>query len=352
MKLVKRIKSISNKLMESAKNCIVKNDIYYIVEDADWAIMHVGKMVTSHLSLKSSITTSCFGIKKSLIHYGSLNTFFKANRINLPHPSNKIIVTIFHIAPSDTRIKLFIKAIKYIDIWHTSCNLTKDKLINLGVSKDRIVVIPLGVELHHFKPIKNKNKIRQELRIPNNKIVIGSFQKDGNGWGKGLKPKLIKGPDIFCDVVEKLSKKYDIFVLLTGPARGYVKKRLEVARIPYKHDFLDESNEVAKYFQAVDLYMVASREEGGPKAILESLASGVPIISTKVGMAPDIIIDNENGFLVDIENIDLLYEKSCELIDNKNLKNKFIQNGLKAIKNYDWQIIAKQYYKELYKELL
>jgi glycosyltransferase involved in cell wall biosynthesis len=310
-------------------------------------------MITSKLiKINSKTTISHHGIKNSIVHYGSINTFFGNKKIRLPHKSNKIIVSWFHVVPNDARCKLINKALKFIDIWHTSCEHTKTNMVNLGIPKDKIVVIPLGIDLNYFTPISTDDKSSKKklLNIPNDKLVIGSFQKDGNGWGEGLEPKLIKGPDIFCDVVEKLSKKYDIFVLLTGPARGYVKKRLDDASISYKHEFFDDPNEVAEYFKAIDLYMVTSREEGGPKSILESMACGIPLISTKVGMAEDIIENGKNGFLVDIENIDGIYNKVCDIIDNSELSSKLVQNGLKTIVNYDWNLIVNKYYEKLYKD--
>ena len=69
--------------------------------------------------------------------------------------------------------------------------------------------------------------------IKKNEIVIGSFQKDGQGWAEGYIPKLIKGPDLFVKSVEIISKEVPIVVLLTGPARGYVKKELSKRKIKF-----------------------------------------------------------------------------------------------------------------------
>jgi len=81
---------------------------------------------------------------------------------------------------------------------------------------------------------------------------------------------------------------------------------------------------VAHYFQLCDMYIISSREEGGPKAVLESMACGVPLISTKVGMAPDIINHGKDGFLCDVEDKDSLF-KYCELlINDEQIKNKII----------------------------
>jgi len=209
------------------KNFISKSKVFYVVENANWSIRHDGLSITKNLNIPSSITTTHYGIKNSIIHYGSINTFIHSKKgLRLPHKSNRIVLTWFHIAPNDSRIKYIPEAIKYVDLWHTSCALTKSKLIQLGVPFDKIIQIPLGVNLNVFSPPKAKERLalRRQFEIPDGKIVIGYYQKDGNGWGEGLDPKLIKGPDIFCDVIENLAKEKNIFVLLTGPARGYVKK--------------------------------------------------------------------------------------------------------------------------------
>jgi glycosyltransferase involved in cell wall biosynthesis len=217
-----------------------------------------------------------------------------------------------------------------------------------------MTVIPLGVNLSVFGVLtpQQKENIRSKLGISKKKIVIGSFQKDGNGWGEGLEPKLIKGPDIFCDVVEKLHQRYDLFVVLTGPARGYVKRRLESSGVPYSHHFLNDPDEVAPYYKALDIYIATGRHEGGPKSLVESLASGVPLVSTKAGMAPDIITDGENGFLCDVDDVDQIVQKSIVVLEDEDKRESIIANGLATARQYGWSVIAKRYEDCLYRRLL
>jgi len=337
------------------KNKIKHRDVYYLVECANWSIDHDGRSITANLrDISSIVTTTHRGIRNSIVHFGSINTFLANGRLNLPHKSNKIVVTWFHVSPSDKRVEMIPEAIKCVDLWHTSCNITRNKLMELGVPKEKITVIPLGVNLAAFSvpTPQQKENIRSKLGISKEKVVVGSFQKDGNGWGEGLEPKLIKGPDILCDAIEQLAKRYDLFVVLTGPARGYVKKRLKEAAIPYLHQFLNDPDDVAEYYKAIDLYIVASRLEGGPKSILESMATGVPIVSTKVGMAPDIISDGENGFLCDVDDVDQIVEKTVRAVEDVTSTAKIIENGLTLVQQFDWQHIAKKYQKDLYLTLL
>lgn len=341
--------------IEFITNRVARKDLYYVVEGANWSIDHDGRSITANLSdLSSAVVTTCRGIRNSIVHFGSVNTFLNNDGPKLPHRSNKIIVTWFHVSPGDKRVEFIPEAAKHVDLWHTSCSITQDKLIGFGVPKEKITVIPLGVNLSFFgvPTPQQKENIRSKLGISKGKVVIGSFQKDGNGWGEGLEPKLIKGPDVFCDVIEKLHRHYDLFVLLTGPARGYVKRRLESSGIPYLHHFLNDPDKVAQYYKALDLYIATGRHEGGPKSLVESLASGVPLVSTKAGMAPDIITDGENGFLCDVDGVDQIVQKSMMILEDEEKKERIVANGLVTAHQFDWNVIAQRYKNCLYRRLL
>jgi len=342
-------------ITEFVTNRTTHKDLYYVVEGANWSIDHDGRSITANLpNLSAAVVTTCRGIRNSIVHFGSVNTFLSDGGPKLPHKSNKIIVTWFHISPGDRRIEFIPQAVKCVDLWHTACSITRNKLIKFGVPEEKITVIPLGVNLSAFgvPTPQQKENIRTELGISKGKIVIGSFQKDGNGWGEGLEPKLIKGPDVFCDVIEKLRQQYDLFVVLTGPARGYVRRRLESSGIPYSHHFLDEPDEVAMYYKALDLYIATGRCEGGPKSLVESLASGVPLVSTKAGMAPDIITDGENGFLCDVDDVDQIVQKSTMILEDLEKKEKIVAKGLATALQYDWNVIAQRYENCLYHRFL
>lgn len=179
----------------------------------------------------------------------------------------------------------------------------RDLTLGTGIDPSKVKVIPIGinVDFFPFRLLQQKQAARVELGIPTSSFVIGSFQKDGEGWEDGLEPKLIKGPDVFLAALDVLKKDVrDIFVLLSAPARGYVKRGLEKMNIPYKHVMIQSYPDISKLFQALDVYLVASRQEGGPKSILESMSSGVPIVSTRIGQAMDLVKHGENGWMVEV----------------------------------------------------
>lgn len=157
---------------------------------------------------------------------------------------------------------------------------------------DKVVQIPLGVDLNRFHPNfgQTRGSLRSILEIPEGAFAIGSFQKDGIGWGAGNEPKLEKGPDIFLETITTLWPIVpNLHVVLAGPARGYVKSGLISAGVPFTDYGMTTPDLISKLYRALDVYLVSSRYEGGPRAILESMASGVPVVSTMVGQAPEVL---------------------------------------------------------------
>jgi len=183
----------------------------------------------------------------------------------------------------------------------------QDLVRSAGVDPAKVFRIPIGIDLEHF-PLGDREArraVRSDLGIPESAFVVGSFQKDGVGFGAGDEPKTIKGPDVLVAVLEQL-RITELFVLLTGPARGYVRRALERANVPYRHVRLPSREELGRAYHALDAYLVTSRQEGGPKSVLEAMATGVPLVSTRVGQAPAIVLDGENGLLADVDDVEAL----------------------------------------------
>ena len=193
-----------------------------------------------------------------------------------------------------------------IQVTHTRMH---DLVLESGIAPEKVRKIYIGVDTDIFSipSAVQRREVRTRFGLPQSAVVIGSFQKDGDGWGAGLEPKRVKAPEILLRTLTLLkASQPDLFVLLSGPARGFVKRGLESAGIPFVHATVADHREVPSLYHALDAYIVASRQEGGPKAILESMASGVPIISTRVGQASELIRHGENGWLADVDDADAL----------------------------------------------
>lgn len=208
-----------------------------------------------------------------------------------PHYLNnkKIVVTIHHIVPEKFNKTDFMERDKYIQKYHVPCKKTYD-FVSMHTKKP-IEIIGYWLNKGLWNPI-NPKAARKELNLPENKFIVGSFQRDTEGHD--LKsPKLEKGPDIFVECVKNIKKEKDnLCVLLGGWRRQYVIKNLQEENIDYIYKKLAPRNELKKMYASCDLYVVSSRYEGGPQAIIETAGMKVPIISTDVGVASDILSEN------------------------------------------------------------
>ena len=335
--------------------------LYYIVPGVNWVLDWVGQYVTSNVQrnhdLKAQVVRSVKNLHGQLVHYGSL--WDLAANIDEPqHKRNWTVGTIFHGQKDQpgftTAITKLLEKQSSFEKIHTASRIMENRLMEWGIPADKLVRIPLGVDLKRFRPATadERVKARYELGIGNDVICIGSFHKDGQGMQEGNEPKLIKGPDILLQVIEQLSKLYPIFVLLSAPARGYVKRGLEKIGARYAHIYKQDFHEIPQLYHALDLYLITSREEGGPEGVLESMASGIPLVTTKVGLAPDVVEHGSNGMLVAVEDVDGLVAAVSQLIESPSQRKQLVAQGQLRIPAYDWREIARQYYHQLYEPIL
>lgn len=222
----------------------------------------------------------------------------------------KVVCSIYHIdfeKFTDKDEKEFYMRDKFVDIYHVISNKTVAELKKL--TNKKIVSIPFWVDQNLFFDIQNKEDLRKKYKFNNQDYLIGSFQRDTEGSDL-INPKLIKGPDIFLKIVTELfQQNNNLKIVLTGKRRNYLIKNFEERGIPYKYFEMVNSTNLNELYNILDLYLVTSRLEGGPQAILECGISKTPILSTNVGVAPEILskksifkIDEFNIAKVDIEH--------------------------------------------------
>jgi glycosyltransferase involved in cell wall biosynthesis len=98
--------------------------------------------------------------------------------------------------------------------------------------------------------------------------------------------------------------------------------------------FLGESpySEMPKYMAVADVFVLPSISEGLGLVILEALATGVPVVASKVGGIPDILIHEYNGLLVEPRDIEGLAEAIVRILSDDKLKRRLIEGGLAAVR--------------------
>jgi len=257
-------------------------------------------------------------------------------KIPKKHLKNKIVVcSMYHLDNSNEEIEDFLERDQYVDYYHVISKNTEKQIRPL--TEKTIKSIPFWVDDKVFFEIKNKQELKKSLGLDQNKYYIGSFQRDTEG--SDLKsPKLIKGPDRFIEIIaSKFMINKKIEVILTGKRRQYVISELEKIGVPYIYFEMVDSKLLNELYNILDLYIVSSRIEGGPQAIIECGLSKTPIISTDVGVAKEILAPKSIFNMSNFENAETDEKIAYKNSINFNLINgqqKFIDMFLEVEKTF------------------
>ena len=236
----------------------------------------------------------------------------------------KVVASIYHIDFDNFNKKdekNFYKMDQYVDLYHVISLKTKEQLKRL--TNKKIISIPFWVNQKNLFYIENKSSLRKKYGFSEDDYIIGSFQRDTEGSDL-VSPKLIKGPDIFIDLVNSLNNNQNIRILLTGTRRQYVINKLKELGINYKYFEMVQIDQLNEFYNILDLYLVSSRLEGGPQAVLECAVTKTPIISTDVGVASEILHPNSIYSLETFENAKPMVEYAYE-----NSKKYTLPDGMK-----------------------
>jgi glycosyltransferase involved in cell wall biosynthesis len=223
--------------------------------------------------------------------------------------------------------------------------LTEDmRRIIQGMYARDVLVIPNGADLNRFKNL-SRPKIRDGLGVARDeKIVlfVGRFHP-------------VKGIRYLIRALGTLSQKRpDIRLVLVGDGeeRSALEALATELNLQERISFTGQISygQVPEYMAASDILVLPSLSEGLPLAIIEAMASGLPIVATWVGGISEIVQEGVNGFLVAPKNPEALAEKIVILMEDSDLRRRIAQNNINEVKKYSWEIITTKLEK-LYKSI-
>lgn len=289
----------------------------------------------------------CDLLKEEFIQYSKVNIVsdpkdadiiwllapWSTRKINKKYLEEKFVVSTIHHVDTD-KYDEFREYYNYIDSitnrYHTICKKSYENLKIL--THKEIIIANFWINENNYFKIYDKNNLRKKYNIPENMFVVGSFQKDTEGKDD-MTPKLSKGPDIFIKIVEDMKKDgKDVFVILTGWRRNYIMTGLDKLGIKYIYCELIDLEGINELYNCLDLYIVSSRVEGGPRSIMECGLAKVPIISTDVGIVRSILhsdsifdMDNFISYKKAKPNITFGHQKTSEYTVENYIK-KFVND--------------------------
>lgn len=205
--------------------------------------------------------------------------------------------------------------------------------------KEKIEIIPGGVDIEKFKLAFDKTIIRQKLQLPNDKKILLTVRR--------LVPRM--GIENLIKAMSVVIKEFpNIFLVIVGKGSllSYYQKMVEKLNLTNQIKFTGfvEDEELPLYYQSADLFILPTQElEGFGLVILEALSCGVPIIGTNIGAIPEILKKIDEKFIVKNN----LAETIINFLKQENRMFFDLRNFV--VNNYSWTQIAKKIEREYLK---
>jgi glycosyltransferase involved in cell wall biosynthesis len=167
---------------------------------------------------------------------------------------------------------------------------------NPVLSRDKVFTLGNSIDFKRFSEVSiPKKQVREEENFPVSSFLFGTIGRLVPTKGQEY---LIRA---FAKVKREIPNAYLVFI---GDGRLQASLKSEAAEINIIDSirFLGRREDVPRLLKAMDCFVLPSVAEGLPTVILEAMAAGVPCIASAVGGIPEIITNNETGFLVPAKN--------------------------------------------------
>jgi colanic acid/amylovoran biosynthesis glycosyltransferase len=223
------------------------------------------------------------------------------------------------------RTKYYKNLFRLGDLFTANTPYLENQLIKLGCPKNKIVLMPMGVDTNLFKPNESKHKRGFNLLSVGRLIELKGFQYGIDivnilvKKGYSLHYNIIGEGELFNNLKHKIRKlQLDNYISLTGPK---------------------SQKEIINYFKESDVFMMTSctdkygRRETQGVVTLEAQACGLPVVGFRSGGVPYTIAENKSGFLVDEFDIHSYANKLEILFQNEDLRRRIGDFARDFVKN-------------------
>lgn len=227
--------------------------------------------------------------------------------------------------------------------WNTDTLITINKEdYNTAINKkfklnDVILVNGVGINTDTFLPQTDSKKLLLREQYGYDKddfilVYVGelSFRKHQD--------LLINAAGNLKERIPKLK----ILLAGSGDLLGKYKKQIEDLGVQKQVEILGFRKDIINLMNLADVAVSTSRQEGLPVNIMEAMATGLPLVVTDCRGNRDLVTDNENGYVVQIDDIEQLSSSVEKLYNSKELRKKFGEKSLGIIKKYSLENVLQE----------
>jgi glycosyltransferase involved in cell wall biosynthesis len=238
-------------------------------------------------------------------------------------------------------LPIFARSFKGMDHIIALSRRDRELLLQLGVSGDKITVIPNGIDTKKFQNRGRFVERNDKLKI----LCVARFAKN-------------KNYELLIHALSKLRKQSDFDAYFIGDfdSQEYFARIVRLIKSEklegtVRIGLAVSDAELVDCYLSCDMFVLPSNMETFPLVILEAMYAGLPIIATRVGGIPEVVHEGVNGFLVSPGDSEELCQKCLCLLSDSQKRNEIRLNNIKVASKFSWDEVAQSTF-NLYEKLL
>ncbi len=220
----------------------------------------------------------------------------------------------------------------------------KEEMVRLGITGNRITTIYNGISLDGYG-MSDRSSVRRDMGIAEHELVVGCVASLTTEKAHG---DLLRA---FAFLYAKIPHAR-LVLIGDGPERSQISVLSESLGISNRVIFTGQRSDVKSLYAVFDFFALVSYAEGLPMAMLEAMASSLPVVVSSVGAIPQVVTHMKNGILVTPGNVTEIFNAFATLADDPDLRKNLGCNARKqVVANYSVERMVKDY-EELYDKVL
>jgi glycosyltransferase involved in cell wall biosynthesis len=196
----------------------------------------------------------------------------------------------------------------------------RQRLLRAGVRDDKIRMVRNGIDLRPF------TGVAPSLSESDSALLVGLVGR--LAWEKGV--------DVFLAAAARVAGEdasVKFVVVGEGPDREKLERKIDELKIRDRASMLGRRDDMPGVYASLDVMVSSSRQEGLPIAILEGMASSLPLVASAVGEVPTVVVDGVTGLLVPAEDVERLAAAILELLRDRAKRERFGAAARKLIED-------------------
>ncbi len=187
-----------------------------------------------------------------------------------------------------------------------------DRCHEMGVPPDRLSLIENAIVLEDYRRTTSRAAARDRFGVPSDRILLGACGRLSEE----------KGFDLLIAAVGRLVRDgFDVGLLIAGEGHlaAALQDQVDAAGLQDRVQLVGFCSDPRDLYQAIDLFVLSSLREGLPNVVLEAMASGVPVLATRVAGIPAVMTDGEQGRVVEPGCSQQLYDGLRSMLNQREL---------------------------------